>query len=116
MRVIDAHAHYAPRVMFESVAGGNAWNGAAYETGLDGRERLLVRGRQGVNDPRFRWTAQERVRDMDRIGTDLQIISTAPILYNYDIGPDQGLSASRSGCEPHQAYSPALRHSLISPA
>lgn len=95
MRVIDAHAHYAPRVMFESLAEGKPWYGAAYETGPDGRERLLVRGRQGVNDPRFLWTAEERVRDMDRIGTDLQIISTAPIFYNYDIDADEGLNAAR---------------------
>jgi aminocarboxymuconate-semialdehyde decarboxylase len=32
---------------------------------------------------------------MDRIGTDLQVISTAPVFYNYDIDADEGLAASR---------------------
>ncbi len=95
MRTIDVHAHYAPRVMFDRIARDGEWFGARFEPEPDGRLQLRVRGRQGVNDERFQWTLEDRVRDMDRIGTDVQILSTAPVLYNHDIDADSGLAASR---------------------
>lgn len=95
MRTIDVHAHYAPRVMFERIAQRGEWFGARFEDEPDGRQQLRVRGRKGVNDPRFQWTLEDRVRDMDRIGTDFQVLSTAPVLYNYDIDAESGLASSR---------------------
>jgi aminocarboxymuconate-semialdehyde decarboxylase len=95
MRVIDVHAHYAPWVMLKRLSGGQDWFGARINVEEDGRETLLVRGRSGMSDKRFQLTPAERVADMDRIGTDLQVISTMPVLYNYDIGAEDGLAASR---------------------
>lgn len=95
MRTIDVHAHYAPRVMFEAIERRGDWYGARLEAEADGSEQLRVRGRKGVNDERFRWSLEDRVRDMDRIGTDVQILSTAPVLYNYDIDADSTLASSQ---------------------
>ena len=81
--------------MFEAIERRGDWYGAGFQTERDGQQQLRVRGRKGVNDERFRWSLEDRVQDMDRIGTDVQILSTAPVLYNYDIDAESGVASSR---------------------
>jgi aminocarboxymuconate-semialdehyde decarboxylase len=95
MRTIDTHAHYAPWVMLKRLKGGENWYGAEIVSHEDGRETLAVRGQEGMSDMRFQFTPAQRVEDMDRIGTDMQVISTMPVLYNYDIDAQDALASSR---------------------
>lgn len=95
MRVIDVHAHYAPRAMLKALTSGDEWYGATFQVADSGKKTLRVRGRSGMSEPKFTDTPEERVRDMDRIGTDLQVVSTMPVLYNYDIPAEHGLASSR---------------------
>jgi aminocarboxymuconate-semialdehyde decarboxylase len=95
MRVIDVHAHYAPYVMLRKVADGGDWFGAKLASDANGLKTLEVRGRAGMSDARFTLDPAGRVAEMDRIGTDVQVISTMPVLFNYDIPTADGVASSR---------------------
>jgi aminocarboxymuconate-semialdehyde decarboxylase len=73
MRSIDIHAHLTPQCYLQTVAKGKAWHGLPAE--------------RSVGNPRATWTPEQRIADMNSLGVDVQVVSTAAAFYCYDLDP-----------------------------
>jgi aminocarboxymuconate-semialdehyde decarboxylase len=92
--VIDLHAHMAPRGLLATADRGGDWFGAAYER-TDVGGYLTFRGRRSGPDPeRMAFSPEQRLADMDRIGTDVHVVSMTPLLF--DAGMDRGPATDRA--------------------
>ncbi len=94
MKVIDAHAHVIPPALVDAMRDGLAPDGIRLET-TGGRTWVVHR--QGYRYPlldEFHDVAA-RLATMDRQGIDVALLSIAPPLFLYWIGPEEGVAAAR---------------------
>jgi aminocarboxymuconate-semialdehyde decarboxylase len=95
MRSIDIHAHLMPQSLWKAVDAGQAWHGFRFEParGLG----AVVRGgkRVAVQTPKLRFTPEERIKDMDEQGVDVQVVSIHTPLFSYDVDSAQGRQLAR---------------------
>lgn len=95
MRSIDIHAHLNPQSMWQTFADGKEWYGIKYEEG-DPVGFMVHQGRRDpVNSPKVRFTPEERIKDMDEQGTDVQVVSIHTPLFGYHLEPTLGLQLAR---------------------
>ena len=95
MRSIDIHAHLMPQCLWQTVTAGKDWYGMRYESG-EGAGVLVSQGkRSAVPSPKLRFTPEERIKDMDAQGTDVQVISIHTPLFGYHLEPAQGRQLAR---------------------
>jgi aminocarboxymuconate-semialdehyde decarboxylase len=73
MRSIDIHAHLTPQCYLHAIAQGKTWHGLQREA--------------GIQNPRASWTPEQRIADMDSLGVDVQVVSTTPGFYCYELDP-----------------------------
>ncbi|MBM3924615.1 MAG: amidohydrolase [SAR202 cluster bacterium] len=86
MRAIDIHAHMSPKAMFKVIDQGKEWYGMRLEKDKEGNHYLVNElQRTGPQGPKARFTPQQRIKDMDKLDVDVQMVSIAPALYNYHI-------------------------------
>ena len=94
MRSIDIHAHTFTRSMFAALDSGQEWYGMHYE-GDDRRNLFIKEGKSvGVN-PKLKFTPEERVEDMDRLGTEVQVVSLHTQVFGYHLDPAAGLAQAK---------------------
>ena len=94
MRSIDIHAHTFTRSMFVALDSGQEWYGMHYE-GDDRRNLFIKEGKSvGVN-PKLKFTPEERVEDMDRLGTEVQVVSLHTQVFGYHLDPAAGLAQAK---------------------
>lgn len=89
MRSIDIHAHVTPQSYISAMKEGRIWHGIQPEV-LD-------------IEPQLEWTPEQRIKDMDSLGVDVQVASTGAQFYYY--GRDgQEIAAMHRQCndEVHQ--------------
>jgi aminocarboxymuconate-semialdehyde decarboxylase len=95
MRSIDIHAHLMPQCLWQTVSAGKDWYGMRYEAG-EGAGVLVSQGRRSVvPSPKLRFTPEERIKDMDAQGTDVQVISIHTPLFGYHLDAAQGRQLAR---------------------
>jgi aminocarboxymuconate-semialdehyde decarboxylase len=95
MRSIDIHAHLMPQCLWQTVSAGKDWYGMRYEAG-EGAGVLVSQGKRSVvPSPKLRFTPEERIKDMDAQGTDVQVISIHTPLFGYHLDPAQGRQLAR---------------------
>jgi aminocarboxymuconate-semialdehyde decarboxylase len=70
MRSIDIHAHLTPQRFLHAMAAGKVWYG-------------IRPGTVRVN-PRGTWNPEQRMADMNSLGVDVHVVSTAAGFYYYD--------------------------------
>lgn len=95
MRSIDIHAHLMPQCMWQTVDRGSAWYGIQYEPGDSVGFTVSQGRRSAVPLPKLRFTPEERLKDMDTQGVDVQVVSIAAPLYGYHLEPAQGKQLAR---------------------
>jgi len=95
MRAIDIHAHLVPRSLWQAVDARQDWYGFRHEAG-DGLGTMLGNGkRTHFNSPKVRFTPEERLKDMDAQGVDVQVVSIHTPFFGYHLDPAQGRQLAR---------------------
>ncbi len=95
MRTIDIHAHLVPRSLWQATDAGREWYGFRHEPG-DGIGAMVGGGkRTSFSSPKVRLTPEERLRDMDALGVDMQVISIHTPFFGYHLDPAQGKALAR---------------------
>src|SRR6266403_1355404 len=80
MRSIDIHAHLMPQCLWRTVDAGGDWYGMRFDR---------------VPTPKVRFTPEERLRDMDAQGVDVQVVSIHTPLFGYGLEPALGRRLAR---------------------
>jgi aminocarboxymuconate-semialdehyde decarboxylase len=62
MKVIDVHNHVNPRPFLQAIRENRAWLGFTSNNGE-------------LENPRNSWTLEERIKDMDHLGVDIQLLT-----------------------------------------
>jgi len=95
VRSIDIHAHLMPQCLWRTVDAGSEWYGTRFEPG-EGLGATVTNGRKSrVATPKVRFTPEERLRDMDAQGIDVQVVSIHTPLFGYHLEPAQGRQLAR---------------------
>ena len=96
MRTIDIHAHVVPRSLWNAAAAGTQWHGYRYEAGGGAAGTVIGNGvRTSLTSPKVKYTAQERIEDMDAQGTDVQVLSIHTPLMGYHLDAAEGRALAR---------------------
>src|SRR6266446_5337747 len=95
MRSIDMHAHLMPQRFWQTIDQGQTWYGVRYEQAEDRGWTVSPGGRNPVLTPKLRFTPEERLRDMDEQGVDVQVISVATPLFGYYLDAAPGRQLAR---------------------
>jgi aminocarboxymuconate-semialdehyde decarboxylase len=95
MRTIDIHAHLVPTGLWRAIEARREWYGFRHEPG-DGLGTVVGNGkRTAFNSPKVRFTAEERLRDMDAQGVDVQVVSIHTPFFGHHLDGAQGLALAR---------------------
>ena len=95
MRTIDIHAHLVPTALWQAADAGREWYGFRHERG-DGIGTVIGDGkRTHFTSPKVRFTAPERLADMDAQGVDVQVVSIHTPFFGYHLDPTQGRALAR---------------------
>jgi aminocarboxymuconate-semialdehyde decarboxylase len=95
MKTIDIHAHLVPRSLWRAADAGKEWYGFRHEPG-DGLGTVVGGGkRTSFSSPKVRLTPEERIKDMDAQGVDVQVVSIHTPLFGYQLDPGQGAALAR---------------------
>lgn len=95
MRTIDIHAHFIPQSMWKTVETGADWFDITYQEENGVGFTLGPKGKDQVPLPKLRFTADQRINDMNDQGVDIQVVSVAAPLYNYHLTPHLGLELAQ---------------------
>jgi aminocarboxymuconate-semialdehyde decarboxylase len=96
MKTIDIHAHLVPRSLLNAADAGAEWYGFRHEPG-EGLGSIVGGGRRThLPSPKVRYTPQERIKDMDAQGTDVQVLSIHTPFFGHHLDAAQGRALSRN--------------------
>ena len=95
MRTIDIHAHLVPSQVWQAAAAKREWYGYRHEPG-EGLGAFVGNGkRNGFASPKVRFTAEERLKDMDAQGVDVQVLSIHTPFFGYHLDAAAGRAHAR---------------------
>ncbi len=95
MRTIDIHAHLVPRSLWRAADARQDWFGFRHEPGA-GVGSVVGGGKlTHFTSPKVRFTPDERLKDMDTQGVDVQVISIHTPFFGYHLDPAQGRALAR---------------------
>src|SRR5688500_2183634 len=95
MRSIDIHAHVVPGSLWKAADAGAEWYGFRQEAG-DPLGPVVGGGmRTAFTSPKVRYTPEERLKDMDQQGVDVQVLSIHTPFFGYHLDAAQGRALAR---------------------
>jgi aminocarboxymuconate-semialdehyde decarboxylase len=95
MRTIDIHAHLVPQSLWQAVASGREWYGYRHEPG-PGLGTMVGNGkRTAFSSPKVRFTPEERLKDMDAQGVDVQVVSIHTPFFGHHLDAARGRALAR---------------------
>ena len=112
MKTIDIHAHLVPRSLWQAADAGREWHGFRHEPG-DGLGTMLGGGRRtAFNSPKVRFTPEERLKDMDAQGVDVQVVSIHTPFFGYHLDPAAGPGTGARGQRRDRGHDPPVAAAL----
>jgi len=95
MKTIDIHAHVVPQALWKAADARTEWYGFRHEAG--GGLGTMVGGgmRTTFTSPKVRYTPEERLKDMDAQGVDVQVVSIHTPFFGYHLDAAQGQALAR---------------------
>ncbi len=95
MKTIDVHAHVVPQSLWNAVEAKRDWYGYTHETGA-GLGTIVCNGaRTSFTTPKVRFTPEERIKDMDAQGVDVQVLSIHTPFFGYHLDATTGQALAR---------------------
>ena len=95
MRTIDIHAHLVPQSLWRAIEAGREWYGYRHQAG-EGLGIVTGGGkRTAFSSPKVRFTVEERLKDMDAQGVDMQVVSIHTPFFGHHLDGAQGLALAR---------------------
>jgi aminocarboxymuconate-semialdehyde decarboxylase len=95
MKSIDIHAHLVPKTLWQAAEAKREWYGFRHEPG-EGLGSFLGNGkRTHFSSPKVRLTPEERIKDMDAQGVDVQVVSIHTPFFGYHLASAQGRALAR---------------------
>jgi aminocarboxymuconate-semialdehyde decarboxylase len=95
MKTIDIHAHMVPSGLWKAAETKSTWHGFRHEAG-PGLGTFVGGGkRTGFTSPKVRFTPDERLKDMDAQGVDVQVVSTHTPFFGYHLDAAEGRALAR---------------------
>jgi aminocarboxymuconate-semialdehyde decarboxylase len=95
MRSIDIHAHLTPQCFWRATEKGGNWHSITRDRDAAGHDRALVSGQAQLLPPRAKWTAEERLADMDSLGVEMHVVSPYVGFYNYHLDANIAVATAR---------------------
>lgn len=95
MKTIDIHAHLVPHSLWKAVDAQAEWYGYKQEPGGPLADVVGNGKRNAFSTPKVRYSTQERLKDMDAQGVDVQVVSIHTPFFGYHLDAAQGRSLSR---------------------
>ena len=84
-----------PQSLWKAVDAGHDWYGFRHEPGNGLGAIVRADKSVGVQTPKLRFTPEERLKDMDAQGVDVQVVSIHTPIFGYDLEPAQGQQLAR---------------------
>jgi len=95
MKTIDIHAHLVPRSLWKAADAQTEWYGFRHQPGA-GAGTMVGGGKStALTSPKVRYTPEERMKDMDAQGVDVQVISIHTPFFGYHLDAAQGRALAR---------------------
>jgi len=95
MKTIDVHAHLVPKSVWQAAEAERDWYGFRHEPG-DGLGTFVGNGkRTQFTSPKVRFTPEDRLKDMDAQGVDVQVVSIHTPFFGYHLDSAQGRALAR---------------------
>jgi len=95
MKTIDIHAHLVPKTLWQAAEARRDWHGFRHEPG-EGLGTFLGNGkRTQFSSSKVRLTPEERLKDMDAQGVDVQVVSIHTPFFGYHLDSAQGRALAR---------------------
>jgi aminocarboxymuconate-semialdehyde decarboxylase len=95
MKTIDIHAHLVPRGLWQAAEAKREWHGFRHEPD-EGLGTFTGGGkRTAFSSPKVRFTPEERLKDMDAQGVDVQVVSIHTPFFGYHLDGATGRALAR---------------------
>lgn len=95
MRTIDIHAHLVPRSLWKAVDTQTEWFGFRHQPGAGAGTVFCGDVRTDLTSPKVRYSPEERIKDMDAQGVDVQVLSIHTPFFGYHLDSAQGRALAR---------------------
>ena len=95
MKTIDIHAHLVPGSLWKAADAQQEWYGFRHEPGPVAGTVIGGGMRTDLTSPKVRYTPQERMKDMDAQGVDVQVLSIHTPFFGYHLDAVQGQALAR---------------------
>ncbi|SEI04971.1 aminocarboxymuconate-semialdehyde decarboxylase [Halobacillus karajensis] len=92
---IDFHTHIISEEYLDlrEKYGDNRW--PVLEKTCDCGANIIIKGKKFREITNQTWDAEQRIKDMDKEGIDLQVLSPIPVTFSYWSEPEQGLEMAK---------------------